>query len=458
LNNVLCPASQSIVDGAPYPQPPPHGSARPGTREPAGEDYDALAAELTATGVLSDPWLEGRPRFAAAPLVLSAAAAAELAHAAATVTAAYDEAARLCAADPALTARMFPALTPFQSLMWSSSAPAWHGIARADVFATADGPRVCELNCDTPSGEAEAVLLNAAVARRHPSLRDPNAGLGDAFCHAVAAYAAPLVRPERAAPLTVGILYPTELVEDLSMILLYQRWLESKGARVVLGSPYNLGPARDGGAALFGVPCDVFVRHYKTDWWGEREPVRDDDDPFADAEPLAFQLGVLLRACLERRAAVMNPFGAVLPQNKRMMALLWEELARFSPAAQDAIRRFVPYTARLEAIDPALLAAARADWVLKSDYGCEGAEVIIGAAVDDAAWADALRHLRKERFVAQRYFRAVEDAAGRVVNYGVYVVGGEASGFFTRVHRGATDYHAITAATLIAGDGGADHG
>jgi glutathionylspermidine synthase len=371
---------------------------------------------------------------------------------------AYDEAVRLCAADPMLVERVYPSLTPFQRLMWEASAGAWHGIARADVFMTSDGPRICELNCDTPSGEAEAVLLNAVVARRHPQLQDPNRALEAAFVSVLEAFAGGLDRADARAPLTVGILYPTELVEDLSMISLYRRWLESRGLRVVLGAPFNLSATPKHGAALLGIPCDLFIRHYKTDWWSEREPARDDEPAFADAEPLADALGILLRAQLARRCAVMNPFGAVLPQNKRTMALFWEALDRFSPAAQEAIRRHVPYTVRLEAMDPALLLASRADWVLKSDYGCEGAEVIIGAAVDEQRFADALRHARPGRWIAQRYFRADEDGDGRVVNWGVYVVGGEASGFFSRIHRGATDYHALTAATLIDPEASLDEG
>ena len=40
----------------------------------------------------------------------------------------------------------------------------------------------------------------------------------------------------------------------------------------------------------------------------------------------------------------MNPFGAVVPQNKRTMALMWEAIDRFSPESQEAIRRYLPYT------------------------------------------------------------------------------------------------------------------
>ncbi|HEY2743245.1 MAG TPA: glutathionylspermidine synthase family protein [Polyangia bacterium] len=416
---------------------------------PHVHSYRDLADELLATGIVSDPWLEGRPRFSLDPLVFRADEAARYARAAEALAAAYDEAARLCAADPWLVEEFFPALTPFQHLMWSASGGAWHGIARADVFAVDGGLQICELNCDTPSGEAEAALLNAAVAPHHLARAyDPNVALERAFVNAVGAFAARVRGDDADASPTVGILYPTELVEDLSMILLYRRWLEARGCRVVTGSPFNLARAADGRVALFGAPCDVIVRHYKTDWWSEREPARDDDDPFDDAEPLAAELGLLVEAELAGKVAVMNPWGAVLLQNKRTMALLWEAIDRFSPAAQTAIRAHLPYTARLESLAPSLL-GARADWVLKSDYGCEGAEVIIGADVDDAAWADALRHARPGRWIAQRFFRARRDGDGRCVNVGVYVVGGEAAGFFSRVHRGATDYHATTVATLV---------
>src|SRR5204862_6321093 len=113
-------------------------------------------------------------------------------------------------------------------------------------------------------------------------------------------------------------------------------------------------------------------------------------------------LGLVVDAGLGGRCAGMNPFGPGVLQNKRTMALLWDANERFSPEAQAAIRRFVPYTTRLEALPPLAL-AARADWVLKSDYGCEGTEVVIGADVDDLVWADALQHARRGRWVAQRY-------------------------------------------------------
>src|SRR5262249_9159056 len=140
--------------------------------------------------------------------------------------------------------------------------------------------------------------------------------------------------------------------------------------------------------------------------------------------------------------------GAVVPQNKRAMALLWERIERFPPWAQAAIRRYLPYTVRLERLSDAER-AKKDDWVLKSDYGCEGAEVIIGAECDEAAWREALRLARPGRFVLQRRFVPLTDEAGQSANFGVYLVGGVAAGYFTRLSRGATDERALTAPTFI---------
>src|SRR5207237_7153230 len=123
-------------------RPPPHreypGDARVllDVAHPHVHSYQALASALLATGIVSDPWLEGRPRFAVDPLLLDAAEAARQARAAEAVAAAYDEAARLLVADSSLLEQFYPALTPFQRLMWCAAGGAWHGIARADVFVT----------------------------------------------------------------------------------------------------------------------------------------------------------------------------------------------------------------------------------------------------------------------------------------------------------------------------------
>jgi glutathionylspermidine synthase len=406
-----------------------------------------LAARLQATGAIGDPWLDGVERFRPEPVALSAARHGALCAAAAAVARVHDELARIVAAEPGLVDEHF-GLTAWQRGMWQCAAPDWHGIARADVFWTAVGPKVCELNSDTPSGQAEAVLLNALAHEAHPGLVDCNRELPQRFVDMVERWAATC---GHCGPATVGVLYPTEITEDLSMVAVYRRWLAARGHAVVLGSPFNVGLAADGRATLLGVPCDVVIRHYKADWFGERLPTADDEAPCADRAPLRGPLLSLLAAAVERRTAVVNPFGAVLTQNKRALALCWERLDRFSPAAQAAITRFVPRTVRLEAVRDELW-DQQERWVLKSDYGCEGAEVVVGRHVDRAAWESALAHVIARRWVAQEWFEAETDAHGEVVNHGVFVVGGAPCGVLARVHGAgvATDTAARTAPVLVA--------
>src|SRR5262249_37729864 len=129
--------------------------------------------------------------------------------------------------------------------------------------------------------------------------------------------------------------------------------------------------------SLFGEPCRVYLRHYKTDWWGERQPAWVDEEPFDDPEPLARELGLLLGGVVRGGCAVVNPFGAVLTQNKRAMAFMWEEQDRFPGWARESIRRYIPHTRRLEALRLDELLLEKDHWVIKSDYGCEGDEVVI---------------------------------------------------------------------------------
>ncbi len=406
--------------------------------------YRDFAAELMAEGILSDPWVDGAPRFRMTPVCLDRATQGALYAAASGVAALHAEAARLCALDPALRARFFD-LPPAYELMWRMSAPAWHGIARADVFLTADGPQVCELNSDTPSGEPEAVSLNRVVdGAGAAAYADPNCQLADRV-FALLEEAAPWV-----GPLTVGIVYPTELTDDLSVIELYARWFEARGARVILGSPFNLHADGQGGVAMFGISCSVIWRHYKTDWWGERRTVWRSEDGYADDVPLVGPLALLAGAIARGRCAVVNPFGAVLTQNKRTLALLWEEIDRFAPWARATIRRYLPFTARLEALPIGRLRREKEAWVLKSDYGCEGEEVVMGAETSDAEWARVLDDAIPTRWIAQRRFVPRADAAGRIANYGVYVVGGQAAGIFTRLQAGHTDRTAVCAPTMVS--------
>ncbi len=132
------------------------------------------------------------------------------------------------------------------------------------------------------------------------------------------------------------------------------------------------------------------------------------------------------------------------------MAFFWEQIHRFSPHAQEIIQRYIPVTARLETMHEEQLAVQRADWVLKSDYGAEGEEVIVGRTVTDQVWRSSLVHARPGRWIAQRFFEATPiDDAGSIVNHGVFLVAGEACGLYARVQIGPTDERALSAPVLV---------
>jgi hypothetical protein len=148
---------------------------------------------------------------------------------------------------------------------------------------------------------------------------------------------------------------------------------------------------------------------------------------------------------------VINPFGAVVAQNKRAMALMWEKIDLFSESGRDAIRRYLPETVRLETIPRERMVAEQQEWVLKSDYGCEGDEVVIGAEIPADLWAASLEMAVPGRWVAQRRFRArLQPDGATAVNHGVFLVGGRAAGLFARLAGRGTDRSAISAPVFIA--------
>jgi glutathionylspermidine synthase len=417
------------------------------TNQPPLPSYGDFARQLYATCILSDPWLNGRERFRLSGVILSEAQAADLYAVAERVGYVYHELADIVLERPELLDEFFR-LTPFQKAMWLASEGRWHGIARVDLFVCADSRvRSCEMNSDTPSGEAEAALLNELLHPYHPGALNPNAEFEERFWQMLVASHRARVADEGAQPQTAAVIYPTDLPEDLSMIAAYRRWLEARGCHVVIGSPYNLGLDPGRNVTVMGERVDLIIRHYKTDWWGERETIYADQPPYFDAEPLERELRLLLEAEFEGRVTVVNPFGSVLTQNKLAMALMWERRELFSARARAWIEEHIPETRRLEAVDAASL--KREEWVLKSDYGCEGDSVLCGPFVKPRDWRVALKTAIPRHWVAQRFFEVAPLEDGLLPNYGVYLLGGAAGGFYTRLAAKATDYSAVTAPTFV---------
>ena len=415
------------------------------------DEYSRFATELINTCIISDPWVEGDERFRLEPVILSRKEHEAFCHAIESVGKAYAEMLAMLYEDEELLDRSFY-LTPWQKRMWIASGGAWHGIARADGFVLNDGSiRICELNADTPSGEPEAVVLNQLRHRFHSDLIDPNAKFRKKFLEMVrASYRATFGDGAPAKP-SIGIVYPTDIPEDLSMIELYRTWFEEEGWHVILGSPYNLKRKEDGKLTMFGQRLHIVLRHYKTDWWGEREPVLIHDEEYLDPDPLDGPLQAILGADVDGRVAIVNPFGAILAQNKVAMAFLHKEIDSFSDESREAIRAYIPPTFRLCDMDRDTLLQEKERWVLKTDFGCEGDEVMIGPLANQDHWERIVNDAIPERWIAQEYFEAAADENGMVPNYGLFLVGGKAGGIFTRFSSLSTDYRAVTAPTFVRG-------
>lgn len=399
---------------------------------------------LTAAGIVDDPWLDGRKRLTLEPVVIGIAQATALAEAACAVALMIDEAVQAAAHDDALLTDL--GLDASLRDIARLDAPRWLGLARADVFFTADGgnAQVCELNSDTPTGLAECVELGRVAGAVQSHLADPSARLRERWL----AMMRTGLHPGVTAPV-VGLVDPTEMTEDLGHVRLIHRWLEDAGFTVVRGAPFNLHACPGRRVGLFGTPCDMLIRHYKTDWWAQRRPVWRDEPPPPCAEPLTRELALIADAMDAGTVAVMNPWGAAIAQNKRTLALPWERPQLFHPETLAAVQRHLPETHLLESLDGERLIAERDAWVLKSDYGCEGDEVLVGRATDAALWQESLRQAMPGRWIAQRAFTPLRDADGHETNHGVFLVGGTPSGIYTRRSAGPTGLHALSCPTLV---------
>ena len=416
-------------------------------------EYDDFAREIVDTHIISDPWVEGSERFRLEPMVLTREQHQAFVTAVEEIGHAYDELLRLLYDEPDLVDRNFY-LTDWQRAMWLASGGAWHGIARADAFLLPNGSiRICELNADTPSGEPEAVVFNRLRERFHPDLHNPNSRFRDLFLSMVERSWRATFGEKREGTPKIGLIYPTDIPEDLSMIELYRRWFQEEGWDVQLGSPYNLQRDRAGRLTMFGQPIDLLLRHYKTDWWGEREPILVDDEEYLDPDPLTEQLQAVLGADVDGTVAIVNPFGAILAQNKVTMAALYNEIDRLSERSREAVRRYIPYSVRLCDVDIEQIVAERERWVLKSDFGCEGDEVMIGPLATDEEWERIARTALPERWIAQEFFEAAVNDRQEIPNFGLFLIGGVSGGIFTRYSPTSTDYRAVTVPTFVEGSG-----
>jgi hypothetical protein len=251
----------------------------------------------------------------------------------------------------------------------------------------------------------------------------------------------------------VGLIAPTEMTEDHNHLAWMQSRLESVGFRVVRGAPFNLQSFDGHRVGMFDVACDVILRHYRRTGGRSANPSWIDEAPPADAAPLDREIALLADAYAHGTLAVVNPFGTALSQNKRLLALAWEYPERFDAATLATARGAFPETRLLESMSPDVLRSERPDWVLKSDYGCEGEDVVVGTEVSDDIWNATLVAAPTGDWIAQRRFDPSRTERGDQVNLGVWMMGSMPSGIYARVSRGPTNGAALGAPVRVLHDG-----
>ena len=244
-----------------------------------------------ATGLVTDPWVDGQPRFARAPLRLPARAGAGAGRGG---RAAWrpPSTRRPCRSRwpsrPLLDD--FFALTPVQKLLWAElgaavarDGPRRRVPGRGAGGAPADGVRAERRHPQRPArgGAAGPGHRRAGRARSQPRAGGPLRRAAGALPRGASTAPAPPA-PSRWASSTRPRSPATSAWSACT----------SAGARRAAGRwcwarPSTCGRRRAGGSPCSARPCDLLIRHYKTDWWGERLPIWADEDPYPDPEPLA---------------------------------------------------------------------------------------------------------------------------------------------------------------------------
>lgn len=360
-----------------------------------------LVDRLSIDYFLWHAYVEGRCTALADPVAVPRAVLDALASLSERFAALLDRTVARVLADPALLD--FYALPA--DLRGVLGAPEPVGLARYDAFLTPGGWRFCEFNADVPGGVHEGAGLNDLV------LRDPSRfrvvdRLADLLCR-------DRVRPR------VALVFATGYGEDLEQCQFLAREWARRGLRPVLCSPDHLS-VDAGRVAAFGEPVDALYRFFPVEWL-----------------PLIPRALEAFAAARDAGLPVVNGLSSLIAQSKKTMALWHERPELLTPEDRRLVRAHVPLT---QAFRPDRLPAYRRErerWVVKRQFGRIGEEVLVGAACDDAEWAEWLRWPASEpdQWIAQERFTSLDfDAGGDAVQacFGPYVVGGRFAGLYNR--------------------------
>lgn len=393
----------------------------------------------------SAAYYKNQPRFSADVEFIPTLRVRNIYSAVQSVHRIYNELVAIVADAPELLTSYF-GFTELQTAMWNLSSVQWNGLTRADVFLTKGHQvKIVEVNSDTPSGIDEALLMDSIVEKKYENVGMFNTTLRSTWIDYIDK-ALHSINWSNDVP-TVALLYPTDIPEDMGMICTLREWLEQTGKRVILGQPQNLQLNAEGIVTLFSTPVDMIVRHFKTDWWLGGRDVWSESKHRRQPSVLLKPLSVIAQAVLANRLVVVNPFSTILTQNKLCMAFMHEYRSMFTPDTQAAIIKYIPKTVRLQPMDIEQIASTKDQWVLKSIYGCEGAEVVVGLFTQADEWVRTLRSIQPSEWIAQEYCDFITDHKNRYRNYGVYSVAGTPCGMYVRTSVSTTDNTAVVVPT-----------
>ena len=270
------------------------------------QNDNQLLAWLQSSGIPTTPFAEGQLRLHPEIAIFPSKRMTSLRKAAFALEQAYDALCSILIQQKEFLTEYF-SFSPTQEILWNISGGRWRGIARADVFYKNTGEiAIAELNSDTPSGLDEAFLLGQYAESKITGFYNPNKNIAASFT-ALITEAFHKVSNPSARP-TVGIVYPTDIPEDMGLLFLYRQWLQQEGYGVVFGSPWNLRKNSSGRLTLFDAEIDVLIRHYKTDWWCERNNVWKDAQDIPDSRPLLPLIDAIANPLLDGKLNVVNPF------------------------------------------------------------------------------------------------------------------------------------------------------
>ncbi len=362
----------------------------------------ALLDRLQTEYLMWSAFVEGERRALDKPLALPASDWAELARLTERFAALIERTIDLCLDDGALLDEygFSPRLRRMVATDVRYREPV--ALARYDFFRTAGGWRVSEFNTDVPGGVHEAKGLADLVA-------------GDPQQFTVIDRLTDIVCRDKARP-TVGIIYASGFGDDLEQCQFLRQTWNRRGVPALLGNPQNL--VFDGERLrLFGHALDVMYRYFPAEWLEELDG-----------------LPSILNA--RRACRMVNGFGQMVAQSKKVMAFWHRHLDLFSSDERALIEAHVPRTRSFEAGRLEEYVRDRDRLVVKRGFGRVGEQVLLGAMCSDDEWREALEWPLSEpdEWTVQEKFDVLPQD-GMFACFGAYAVGGRFSGLYTRAAR-----------------------